>query len=234
MPTILNPSQHFSSVCFAAHFMVFKSEVEWYSITEMKQSDVNGLYQCQKKGIYQASVKGRKGKWALSLSVNAALNTCFSPSHLCIFFIVSFFIFNFTAKAQIQLCMYFGHPPRPPRKCQHLRLRWSGLVSIVCWNHGGTARAVAPRRGSRCVRACIMRTVGICNFLLLSHHAAPCTWKSGWQSVSVRGVERIYERAMKWTRDLANVRAHGCVGKQVKHDPSFPHLHNPVPPHASE
>lgn len=28
MPNILNPSQHFSSVCFAAHFMVFKSEVE--------------------------------------------------------------------------------------------------------------------------------------------------------------------------------------------------------------
>lgn len=100
----------------------------------------------------------------------------FSPSHLCIFFLIfSFFIFNFTVKAQIQLCVYFGHPPRPPGKCQHLWLRLSGLVSIVCWNHGGTARAEAPRRGSRCVGACMMRTVGICNFLLLSHHAAPCT-----------------------------------------------------------
>lgn len=130
----------------------------------------------KKKGIHQASVKGRMGKWALSLPVNAALKTCFSPSHLCFFFLIfSFFIFNFTAKAQIQLCVYFGHPPRPPGKCQHLQMRLSGLVSIVCWNHGGTARAEAPCRGSRYVRACMMRTVGIYNFLLLSHHAAPCT-----------------------------------------------------------
>lgn len=99
----------------------------------------------------------------------------FSFTFVHFFLIFSFFIFNFTAKAQIQLCVYFGHPPRPPGKCQHLKMRLSGLVSIVCWNHGGTARAEAPRRGSRYVRACMMRTVGIYNFLLLSHHAAPCT-----------------------------------------------------------
>lgn len=198
----------------------------------MNQSDVNGLYQCQKKGIYQASVKGRMGKWALSLSVNAALNTCFSPSCLCIFLVFSFFIFNFTAKAQIQLCVYYGHPPSPTWE---VPVNAMVRVSQYCLLESrGTARAEAPHRGSRCVRACMMRTVGICNFLLLSHHAAPCTWKSGLESVSVRGVEQIYERAMKWTRDLANVRVHGCVGKQVNHHPSFPQLHNPVPSHATQ